>query len=310
MQKNADIQFLHHSEIDRQKWDGCITSCPHGLIYARSFYLDNVCPRWCALTGDNYEWVLPLTHSKKWGISYLYQPPFTQQLGVFALARSKPPFAEILNWLKKHFNFWEINWNYSTDTKNITYPVQLTTATNFILDLSNNYESIATNYHKDLVKNIKRSQHFRLSYRTTYDFNKCIELFKKHYAVRLPHITGKDYKNFEKISEFAADNKMFIGREAVGDKGELMAVILLLSDGNRLYNIMNTTTEAGRETEANHFLIDNVIKEFSGKNLLFDFEGSDLPGVRSFYKNFGAINQPYYMLKYNALPKWVRLFKK
>jgi hypothetical protein len=83
-QKKSVMQFLHHKEIDKQRWDSCIRSSPNGLIYAPSFYLGNLCPGWHALADENYEWVLPITHNTKCAISYLYHPPFTQQLGVFA----------------------------------------------------------------------------------------------------------------------------------------------------------------------------------------------------------------------------------
>jgi hypothetical protein len=72
---------------------------------------------------------------------------------------------------------------------------------------------------------------------------------------------------------------------------------------------MNSTTPDGRKKEANHFLLDQVIKEFAGKPLIFDFEGSDVPGIKSFYEKFGAINQPYYSLHFNLLPapfKWLK----
>ncbi len=89
-----------------------------------------------------------------------------------------------------------------------------------------------------------------------------------------------------------------------------MATSLLLRDEKRLYNMMNTTTLAGRKKESNHFLLNAIIEEFSGQDLVFDFEGSDLPGVKSFYESFGPINQPYYKIKYNQLPSLVRLLKK
>jgi hypothetical protein len=76
-----------------------------------------------------------------------------------------------------------------------------------------------------------------------------------------------------------------------------------------LYNLMNSTTNAGRKTGANHFLFDEIFKEFAASNLVFDFEGSDIPGVKIFYEKFGAANQPYYRLHFNKLPpliKWIK----
>ena len=305
-----NFQFLNNNQIDKQRWDECIEATSNGLIYAKTFYLDNICSGWSALAGENYEWVLPVTHKRKFGVSYLYQPPFTQQSGIFTKKDVFVPYQEIIEWLKKHYKFWEINWNYDTDIKLIPSPIQITAATNFILDLSKNYESLQTNYGNVLIKNLKRSKHYQHAYEPTQDFEECIDLYMKYYGNRFSHVKMSAYKNFKNLCSYASNHQMLYGRKALDKNGKLLALSLLLADKKRLYNIINVTTESGRKTQANHFLLDSVIREFSGKKLLFDFEGSDLPGVKSFYENFGADNQPYYMLKYNELPWPVRLFKK
>jgi len=49
---------------------------------------------------------------------------------------------------------------------------------------------------------------------------------------------------------------------------------------------LNATTEDGRKSAANHFLIDQLIREFCEEEWLLDFEGSDLEGVKHFYQSF------------------------
>ena len=36
------------------------------------------------------------------------------------------------------------------------------------------------------------------------------------------------------------------------------------------------------------FLIDSMFQELAGKDIVFDFEGSMIPGIARFYKNFGG----------------------
>jgi hypothetical protein len=78
------INYLKHTEIDKALWDECIAQSVNRRVYAFSWYLDIVCPGWDALVGDNYMHVFPLTHRRKWGVGYLYQPFFAQQLGLFS----------------------------------------------------------------------------------------------------------------------------------------------------------------------------------------------------------------------------------
>ena len=39
---HRELQYLHRNQIDTNKWDRCITNAGNGLIYARSFFLDNM----------------------------------------------------------------------------------------------------------------------------------------------------------------------------------------------------------------------------------------------------------------------------
>jgi hypothetical protein len=98
-------------------------------------------------------------------------------------------------------------------------------------------------------------------------------------------------------------------RKVINADGVMLSIAIFLKDEKRIYNIMNTTTDAGRDAAANHFLLDNVIREFADQNLLLDFEGSDLPGVKSFYENFGARNQPFNHYHFNRLPFPLKLFR-
>ena len=70
-----------------------------------------------------------------------------------------------------------------------------------------------------------------------------------------------------------------------------------------------STTDMGRKLSAMHMLLDNVFKEFAGTPLIFDFEGSDVLGIKAFYQSFDAVNEPYYHVHYNHLPipfRWLK----
>ena len=83
MTTGNQIKYLQHKEIDKSKWDACISRAPNGLIYPYSFYLDAMAKHWDALVLKDYEAVMPLTWNRKYGFYYLYQPAFTASLGVF-----------------------------------------------------------------------------------------------------------------------------------------------------------------------------------------------------------------------------------
>ena len=308
--QSTQIRFLKNNQVDKKRWDNCIDHCSHGLIYATTVYLDFMCPGWNALVHENYDWVMPLTSNSKFGISYLYQPPFTQQLGVFAKDESvNIPWQEILLIVGKKFKYWQYNFNFGTPLIFNEY-FNVKPATNFILPLQQGYESIHQSYASDLLRNLDKSNRQPFSYVTNADPSQAITMYRKLYGARMPHVSQTDYSRFKMLVTQLQIEQKIECRKVVNDQHEILAMALLLKDNKRLYNLMNSTTGAGRKIGANHFLMDSIIKEFAGQNLIFDFEGSDLAGVKTFYQNFGAINQPFYMVTYNKLPWPIKLFKR
>lgn len=307
---STHIRFLKNNQVNKQRWDDCIDHCPNGLIYAKSFYLDCVCPGWNALVHEDYDWVMPLTSRSKFGISYLYQPPFTQQLGVFAKDESvNISWQEILTMTEIKFKYWQYNFNCDTPAIfNQSFTVK--PATNFVLLLQQGYNSIKLSYANDLLRNLDKSTRQPLYYSSNADPVLAIDMYRKLYGDRMPHVTQVDYDRFKMLISHLQNQHKIVCRQVVNFQQEMLAIALLLKDKNRLYNLMNSTTEAGRKIAANHFLMDSIIREFAGQNLILDFEGSDLAGVKSFYQNFGATNQPFYMVTYNHLPWPINLLKR
>ena len=66
----------------------------------------------------------------------------------------------------------------------------------------------------------------------------------------------------------------------------------------------------GKTIGASHTLINAFIKDHAGKNILLDFEGSDIQNLAFFYSGFGAHEEQYAGIKLNRLPFWVRWLKK
>ena len=106
------IRYLKNSEIDTGKWDETVLGSVNTSIYAYSWYLDIVCDSWDALVEDDYVGVMPLPWKQKVGIKYLYQPPFTQQLGLFSPALiSEQKTKDYIDAIPPAFRYGDINLN-------------------------------------------------------------------------------------------------------------------------------------------------------------------------------------------------------
>jgi hypothetical protein len=300
----GDIRHLQREEIDSLRWDNCIQNAQNGLIYARTYYLDEMAAHWNGLILGDYDAVMPLTWNKKFGFAYLYQPAFTAQLGIFYQHEPDGSLDDLfLTEAKKYFRFCEIHLNYAN-----AIPDRRPSA-NYVIDLEKNYDQIRLGYKKRLLENLREADAYSLHYGPGVDFRETIHLFQKLYGHRLSNVRQSDYDHFEKLCMELESRKMIFIRQVEDESGVLLNSSLFFLDDKRIYNIMSASPKSGREKRAHFYLLDQLFAEFAGKKLIFDFEGSDVPGIAEFYRKFGSVNQPYHFLKYNNLPFPFRLFK-
>jgi hypothetical protein len=60
---------------------------------------------------------------------------------------------------------------------------------------------------------------------------------------------------------------------------------------------LSAVNEEGKMMQSMSVILDAFIRNHSGTNKIFDFEGSTIPGIASFFKSFGAIKVMYYFLQ-------------
>ncbi len=301
----AAIRYLLRREIDTTRWDQCIGGSRSPLIYGRSFYLDEMAAgQWDALVLDDYKAVMPLTWRSKFGIRYLYQPAFTQQTGIFSSTFITFALVEaFLRQVDRHFRFAEIDLNYTN-----AHPAS-TPRTNFILRLDPPYEQLSGHYKKDLTRNLHLSSRTPLTYITDFDLHTALRDFRREYTSRLPAIKEDDYRRFETLCLRLRKQDQLLTRAVFNEQNQPLCSAVFLRDTRRFYLLHSTTLPAGRTAEANHFLLDQFIREWAGSSMILDFEGSDHPGIAHFYSNFGGVDQPYFFYRRNRLPWPIRWLK-
>ena len=275
------------TEIDRKKYDQCIEEAPNGVIYALSWYLDIVAPDWELLATQDYSFVMPLPKKQKFGIPYTLQPLMCQQLGVFSRATiSEEVYRCFMKKIHTAYCILQLNAGNLFNQKELR--------PNYVLDIQADYETIQKQYHNNTRTDLKKTAKADLIIDNQTDYRTIIELVEQQSA----HYTGKVLEAAQKIVEKAQERNSLIVR-CVRDKAssELLAGALFFRWKNRLYYLLPISTSQGKKMSAMRFLVDRFIAEFSGENYRIDFEGSAIPSVAQFYRNFGAN------------PEWYPVFK-
>lgn len=300
-------KHLSHSEIDKQRWDECIAGVADGMLYGYSWYLDLVCPGWEALVNKDYSIVMPLTARKKYGFNYLYQPHFTQQLGVFSSNNNAENVQEFIHAIPAKFSFIEINLNQRNSFQGSGFTV--TKNSNFELVLGKSYQEIAKSYSDNTKRNIRKALDNGFEIKAANDETEnIIRLFREDVGRKLPHLGDYYYELLLEIIAVCNKNAAVEIYGAYAD-GALCAGAFFIASANRSVFLFSGNSVKGKSTGAMHFLVDRFIHDHSGSGLTLDFEGSNNPNLARFYKGFGSKESVYLRLRKNKLPWYIRWIK-
>jgi hypothetical protein len=293
---SLEIKYLKHNQIDKQKWDSAIENSQNALVYALSWFLNIMSPEWDALIFGNYDLVMPLTHRKRLGIKYLYQPVFIQQLGIFFTKDiSKETVRYFIDETKINFKFIDIQLNFANPKLETESFILRNTQ---LIDISKSYDDLLKSYSKNHKKNLKKINESGLVINSKGNSSDFIDLISNMFVKKgVDEITQINISNLKRIIDYCFEKglgELYFGY--LGD--ELCASAFFLKWGKRviLYTALN---ELGRNAGAMFGLIDKYLNENSGQDLLFDFAGSNIPGVKYRNLGFGAENEIYYRVKIN-----------
>jgi hypothetical protein len=296
------IKYLRHDEINFKRWDKCIDRAINSYVYAYSWYLNITAGEWDALVEDDYTRVFPLPFRQKYGVKYIYQPIFCQQLGLFSTTlQAYSKLTEFINAIPKHFRVMEINLNkYYNIQQDKNYT--LVQNVNLELDLASDYQKLRSKYSENLKRNLKKAASNQLNIVQTLKPEQLITLFKENKGSELKVYSDEDYFRLNRLMYMLIYKKKANLVGVISAENNLLAAALFLYDQYRHIFLFSGLSAEGKESGAMPFLIDQYIQKYSNSKMIFDFEGSNNLPLARFYAGFGALEYNYYGLRIYHLP--------
>ena len=298
------IRYIPRKDIDTGKWDDAISRAPNGLVYAYSFYLDTMADQWGALIMGDYETVMPLPSRSKFSIQYVYQPFLCAQLGLFGTDLSPGTLSAFIKAIPRSFRLLELSLNSQNKITEHT-----TQRNNYVLGLNRPYEQIYSNFSENIQRNIKKAKQEGCIADKDFDEEEVIRL-------AWSQMRSHDKEATRNLSRFRILYRLMRERSLATTFGirkpnrELIASCIFFFSQNRAYYILVGNHPDSRTMGASHALIDSFTREYAGKNMILDFEGSDIRSLALFYAGFGARLETYPFLRINRLPFFMRWFKR
>ncbi|MCF0200975.1 MAG: GNAT family N-acetyltransferase [Bacteroidales bacterium] len=297
------IRYLKHSEIDWQKWDDLVSDC--GNVYALSWYLNVVHPNFEALVeieNGNYLSLMPLTGKKKFGISYLCQPFFAQQLGVFFREKlTKEKLSEFLQAIPKKYCFAEFRLNESNAIDDTLQNFE--NHRNIVLDLNGAYDAFRANYHSNTKRNLAKAENFHLQFVDGVGLDAVIALFRANRGAEVKVWGDREYDVLRHLAaEAMRRDAAFVCGVRAQDSDVLLCGALFLKFNGVVTFLFSGCGPEGKEKQAMTFMLDRIIQRFANQAEMLDFEGSDNDNLARFYLGFGGREVGYPSYTFNRLP--------
>jgi hypothetical protein len=282
-------RYISRNNLDIQKWDTLISESIVSLGYAYTWYLDEICENWGALVLGNYDAVMPLPHKRKYGLPYIYQPRFIQQLGVFCRHKNDMHTSMFFQSIPRRFVLAEFFVNPFFGT----HP-SAQQRINLVLPLAATYQELYNNFARDAQKNIRKTSD--ITFQPGQNLKESIALYQQVYGPLNPHITPAHYASLLAACQAAQLHGKLVHTKFYS-QGQFLGMGLLLLSGNRLHHFCAAPTEEGRQRGVMHAYINYIIKTYAGQALILDFEGSQIPNVAYFYSKFNPQEENYLHIK-------------
>lgn len=274
------IKRISRKKLDVDKYTECLNKSVNYRIYAEVWYLDTLVENnWDCYVLNNYEAIMPLPFVKKFGIKFITQPIYCQQLGVF---HQKNLSKEIFKKFEKklHRNLVRA---YSFNEENTEmFEPEGEKRVNQIIKLDQ--------FHIDnYSKMVKRNVNYFLKQKLTIKENFEIESLLKFKIEHKNHIVNISY--YKKLLTIL-DRHNFLDIRFV-ETEDVLGFICFMKSNNRFFYLDSAVSQIGKNKKVPTGILHIILEELKGRSLIFDFEGSSILSIYKFYSGFGALKRNY-----------------
>lgn len=280
-------------------------------IFSKDWWLDSVCGEdaWDVVLvekGGEIWASMPYYKKKKAFFDIIMMPLLTQTMGIYIKYPDNQKYEKRLSYEKEiidlvlkelpHFDYFSQNFHYNFTNWLPFYwnGFNQTTRYTYVIDNLDNLESIFENFSHAKRKNIKKAEKlvsikFDLSSDEFYNNHK-MTLLKQNSKISYP------YELFKTIYDNSYKNNSGKIIYAIDENSKIHAGLFVIWDTNSAYNLISTIDPDFRNSGAASLLVREIIRYVSDKTKKFDFEGSMIENVENSFRQFGAIQKPYFKI--------------
>lgn len=298
----SQLRYIKHNDLDLKKWDATVLNSQIPFVFAQSFYLNATCPGWDALVMGDYESVFPITAKRKFGFTYLPQPPFTSQLGTYGKVSPETEQA-FYNYITGHYKLIDLELN-------VTNKIQtefITPKNTYTFDYKDGYK-----FNQNTKRNIARGLESKFRVERVSDAE-ILSLSQKYLNPFLETEVGLSPQTVSRLDQLlinALRENYLYTFKVVDPQNAIKALGHFVSNGQHALYLKGTNFDKADNSGSMHLLMKYAMEFFADKAGFFDFGGGSKQGLANFYMGFGGQAMTYGFLQVNNLPRLIKLLKK
>jgi len=281
------IRNLKYSEIDFEKYNSCLHNSLNYKVFAEKWYLDAVTNLpWNCLVYDNYKAIMPLPFRKKFGFKYVAQPLFTQQLGVFYKEEiSQAIFDDFFKILDK---YWVRSYCFNHHNT-VNFKIKGKLQKNYALDLNSTDKQLFAKFRKGTKAEVKVAEREGVVLQNCTNIEDIAHLNESFSNYKISPIFRKTFSSILKQLQNKNQLLMYVSNL----NNEKVGYICMIINEKSIHYLFSSVSMLGKRVGVSHFQIFNIMKQYSNQETVFDFLGSEIPGVAKFFRSFGAEEKKY-----------------
>lgn len=284
------MQIIPHQDIDCERWDALVAKGERGP-YDYSWYLDCLTETWYIYVNENYTKGFAFVTTKKLGIENITIAPFVREhrfYGTWTPAEINTAFEK----LALHFYGGIHQSDSFLNGKTRTYQV---------------VRNLALENHAK--RNIQKAINNAITVTESEDIQTAFDILAEELGKKLNDFTKESQRTLKHLFEVMQKNNKLIIKE-IRHQNEVVGGLFFFKGKERDVYIKGSANEIGKKYGGMYLAMKQQIEETLANGKLFDFDGSEVDGVRRFNHYFGAEDVPYYQISWDKNPFWYRLIRK
>lgn len=309
-------EILKRHQVQDETWNTFIAGSPQAAPYGCTWYLDVVWPGWKAIVVTDKDQILaalPFSLSKKHGIPYVFNPKFSQYVGLFfgnvekknatqTFALKKRLVKTIVEALPTEIKVFNVKFAPEFD-----YPLpfhwagyELHTRFSYWLDNQADKQLLIKNFEERTRTYINKAVKSGLTVSAVENIDAIVALANQRNTYPL------DEALLKKLWTALRQQKKGTALEVRDADGRLHAGLVYQQFQHKILHLFSAfDAELGNQGGMSLAIWKSI--EAAGPEVkIIDFEGSMLEPVENFFRGFGTRPVPYLEIKKNNLPKPVR----